>query len=104
MRITIELEDKLGERIKQFCKLNKLTYTEYLSKMIEKQFALDMFGDLNDKIQKKPEPILKPVEHVDEQPKVVEEKPVVQMVENIVEDKQEEVKEIKKTKRQLKVK
>ena len=55
MRITIELNDKLGEDIKKFCKLNNMTYTEYLSKMIEKQFNLDRFGDLNLKFKKKSE-------------------------------------------------
>lgn len=55
MKITIVLNDRLGEDIKKFCKLNNMTYTSYLSEMIEKQFNLDRFGDLNLKIKKKNE-------------------------------------------------
>ena len=66
MRITIELDDKLCENIKQFCRLNSMTYTEYLSKIIEEKFNVDRFGDLNEKIRKK-QPVLKPVEHVEEE-------------------------------------
>ena len=69
MRITIELNDKLGEDIKKFCKLNNMTYTEHFASQFvnkyiidrikyqqaKKQFNLDRFGDLNLKIKKKSE-------------------------------------------------
>lgn len=64
MRITIELDDKLCENIKKFCKLNNMTYTEYLSKIIEEKFNVDRFGDLNEKVKKKQSP-LKPIQHVE---------------------------------------
>lgn len=102
MRLTIEVDDKLGEKIKSFCKLNGLTYSQYLSDIIEKQFNVDRFGDLNDKIKKKI--VLKSVEvetdkttkndcFEEKQPRMVSQE----------EDKKEENKS-KGIKRQLKVK
>ena len=66
MRITIEVDDKLVDNIKRFCKLNNMTYTEYLSKIIEEKFNIDRFGDLNEKINKK-KPVLKPIEYIEEE-------------------------------------
>lgn len=53
MRITLELDDKLGEDIKSFCKLNNMKYTKYLTEIIESRFNIDRFGDLNEKIKPK---------------------------------------------------
>ena len=103
MRITIEVDDKLGENIKRFCKLNDMTYTEYLSKIIEEKFNVDRFGDLNEKVKKK-QPVLKPVEHIEEE--VKSEKDV--SPETYIEEKKvpelNKTEEPKKTKRQLKTK
>lgn len=103
MRITIEVDDKLGENIKRFCKLNNMTYTEYLSKIIEEKFNVDRFGDLNEKVKKK-QPVLKPVEHIEEE--VKQEKEV--SPETYTEEKKapelNKTEEPKKTKRQLKTK
>lgn len=52
MRLTIEIEDKLAENIKAFCKMNNMTYSAYLSGIIEERFNLDRFGDLNKKLKK----------------------------------------------------
>lgn len=104
MRITIDLDDKLCERIKGFCKLNKMTYTEYLSKIIEKQFNLDMFGDLNDKIKKKQEPILKRVEFEASQETCNNEKQVEELVSQPVLIENNDLEENTKTRRKLKVK
>ncbi len=104
MRITIDLDDKLCERIKGFCKLNKMTYTEYLSKIIEKQFNLDMFGDLNDKIKKKQEPILKRVELDASQETCNNEKQVEELVSQPVLIENNDLEENTKTRRKLKVK
>ena len=103
MRLTIEIDDKLGEKIKQFCKLNNITYSKYLVGIIEEKFNCDRFGDLNEKIKKK-----RPHE---DKPKLVkvEETPVE--IEPVVEEVKQEVKEIKqeektrtKQTRQLKTK
>ena len=104
MRITIDIDDKLGENIKQFCRLNKMTYTNYLSSLIEKQFNIDRFGDLNLKLRKTTE--VKPVEVKEEK---ITETTNVGCNENeqpyVVEEEQNTVfKEEKKKKRQLKVK
>ena len=103
MRITIEVDDKFGENIKRFCKLNNMTYTEYLSKIIEEKFNVDRFGDLNEKVKKK-QPVLKPVEHIEEE--VKREKEV--SLETYTEEKKvpelNKTEEPKKTKRQLKTK
>lgn len=111
MRITIEVDDKLGDNIKRFCKLNNMTYTEYLSKIIEEKFNIDRFGDLNEKINKK-KPVLKPIEHVEEETDVpnkdlVEPNQDVSTGTYIEEKKAPELNETigtKKKKRQLKTK
>ena len=54
MKLTIEINDRTGEAIKQFCKLNNMTYTAYLSNLIEKQFAIDRYGDMNEKLKQQP--------------------------------------------------
>lgn len=105
MRLTIEIDDKLGEKIKQFCKLNNITYSKYLVGIIEEKFNCDRFGDLNEKLKKK-----KPQE---EKPKLVrvEEAPVE--VDTVADDIKEktveasevnEIKTVKKQTRQLKTK
>ena len=111
MRITIEVDDKLGDNIKRFCKLNNMTYTEYLSKIIEEKFNIDRFGDLNEKINKK-KPVLKPIEYIEEEtdtPKkdLVEPNQDVSNGTYIGEKKAQELNETidtKKKKRQLKTK
>lgn len=111
MRITIEVDDKLGDNIKRFCKLNNMTYTEYLSKIIEEKFNIDRFGDLNEKINKK-KPVLKPIEYVEEETDVpnkdlVEPNQDVRTGTYIEEKKAPELNETidtKKKKRQLKTK
>ncbi len=102
MRLTIEVDDKLGEKIKQFCKLNNITYSKYLAGIIEEKFNCDRFGDLNEKFAKKV---------VRDKPKLVEveEEQIVQTVrdtktEITEEPKVEKTENNKKQTRQLKTK
>ena len=111
MRLTINIEDRLGEDIKSFCKANNVTMTDYLSKIIEKQFSIDRFGDMNEMIKPKHGTAMNPI--VTKDNKNVASKPVdgvliggekneAQPVE--VERVAHEVETPKRTKRQLKVK
>lgn len=103
MRITIEVEDKLGENIKRFCKLNNLTYTEYLSRIIEEKFNIDRFGDLNEKVSKN-KPVLIPVVHNEDKENTKQETTtVINSEENKITEVNEVTESIKK-KRQLKIK
>lgn len=65
MRLTINIEDRLGEDIKSFCKANNFTITDYLSKLIEKQFNIDRFGDMNEMFRKNVGTALKPIKTED---------------------------------------
>lgn len=103
MRITIEVDDKLGENIKRFCKLNDMTYTEYLSKIIEEKFNVDRFGDLNEKVKKK-QPVSQPVEHIEEEVKPEKEVSPETYTEEKKVPELNKTEEPKKTKRQLKIK
>lgn len=47
MLYTIELTARLSKQIEEFCKINEITLTDYLHNLIEKGFAIDMYGDLN---------------------------------------------------------
>ena len=58
MKITIDIDDRLCEDIKAFCKLNNMTYTKYLSQIITERFNIDRFGDLNEKIKPRKEKIV----------------------------------------------
>lgn len=44
---TIDLTDRLSKQIEEFCKINEIVLTDYLSSLIERGFAIDMYGDLN---------------------------------------------------------
>lgn len=50
MRFTITIEDRLGQDIKSFCKANGLSITEYVLPIIENQFNIDRYGDMNEMI------------------------------------------------------
>lgn len=53
MKITINIDDRTGNAIKDFCKANNVKQNDYLTGIIEKQFNIDRFGDLNDLLAKK---------------------------------------------------
>ena len=53
MKITITIDDRTGNAIKDFCKANNVKQNDYLTGIIEKQFNIDRFGDLNDLLVKK---------------------------------------------------
>jgi len=53
MRFTITIEDRLGQDIKSFCKANGLSITEYVLPIIENQFNIDRYGDMNEMIASK---------------------------------------------------
>lgn len=43
----IEIQDKLFNDIKLFCKLNNMNIDKYLISKIQEQFFIDKYGDLN---------------------------------------------------------
>lgn len=63
MKITITIDDRTGNAIKDFCKANNVKQNDYLTNIIEKQFNIDRFGDMNEMIKPKPQKqIMKKVE------------------------------------------
>lgn len=106
MKWTITIDKRIVEDIKKFCELNNIKTNDYVCEIIERQFNLDRYGDLNDKIKK---PILKPIEGEIVKPieivkpKVVEEE--VKPTATVVKEKENNVEPtIKKRTRTLKSK
>lgn len=56
MKITINIDERTGAAIREFCKANNLKQNEYLVGIIEKQFNIDRFGDLNEILKPKEKP------------------------------------------------
>ena len=56
MKITINIDERTGTAIREFCKANNLKQNQYLVDIIEKQFSIDRFGDLNELLAKKEKP------------------------------------------------
>lgn len=56
MKITINIDERTGNAIREFCKANNLKQNQYLVDIIEKQFNIDRFGDLNELLVKKEKP------------------------------------------------
>ncbi len=58
MKITINIDERTGTAIRDFCKANNLRQNQYLVDIIERQFNIDRFGDMNDIVggNKKPKP------------------------------------------------
>ena len=56
MKITINIDERTGNAIREFCKANNLKQNQYLVDIIEKQFSIDRFGDLNELLVKKEKP------------------------------------------------
>lgn len=56
MKITINIDERTGSSIREFCKVNNLKQNEYLVGIIEKQFNIDRFGDMNEMMPKKKKP------------------------------------------------
>ena len=56
MKITINIDERTGNAIREFCKANNLKQNQYLVDIIEKQFNIDRFGDLNELLAKKEKP------------------------------------------------
>lgn len=51
--MNLELDKRLYKRISEYCSVNNLNIEEYISEIIEKQFNLDCYGDINDIFNKK---------------------------------------------------
>lgn len=103
MRFTITIEDRLGQDIKSFCKANGLSITEYVLPIIENQFNIDRYGDMNEmiglksketKVVKIEQPTEEPIGNQDMKKTA---QPEVNQVEQLIEPP-------KRKKRQLKVK
>ena len=56
MKITINIDERTGTAIREFCKANNLKQNQYLVDIIEKQFNIDRFGDMNEMLAKKEKP------------------------------------------------
>lgn len=56
MKITINIDERTGNAIREFCKANNLKQNQYLVDIIEKQFNIDRFGDLNELLVRKERP------------------------------------------------
>lgn len=99
MKITINIDERTGTAIREFCKANNLKQNQYLVDIIEKQFNIDRFGDMNEMLAKKEKP--KQV-----QMKLVEpsEETVVEEPQTVVTNDEPQPMPKKPTKRTLKVK
>lgn len=82
MKITINIDERTGNAIREFCKANNLKQNQYLVDIIEKQFNIDRFGDLNEMIKtpekpkKVPMKIVEPVETAQKKELLKEEVPI----------------------------
>lgn len=99
MKITINIDERTGTAIREFCKANNLKQNQYLVDIIEKQFNIDRFGDMNEMLAKKEKP--KQV-----QMKLVEEKetPIKEIIKPFEEETAAQSNQKKTLKRTLKVK
>lgn len=70
-KVSVYINKKLIDDIKSFCKLNNKNYLEYITEVLEAKLALDMYGDLNEKIKPKKRSPLKKVEEVKKEEKEV---------------------------------
>ncbi len=52
MEVKIKLDKRLYKRISEYCTVNSFVLEEYLSEIIEKQFNIDCYGDINDILHK----------------------------------------------------
>ena len=68
-KVSVYINKKLIEDIKSFCKLNNKSYLEYITEVLESKLALDMYGDLNEKIKPKKRVPMKKVEDVKKEEK-----------------------------------
>lgn len=68
-KVSVYINKKLIDDIKSFCKLNKKNYLEYITEVLEAKLALDMYGDLNEKIKPKKRVPMKKVEDVKKEEK-----------------------------------
>lgn len=90
MKITININERTGAAIREFCKMNNIKQNQYLVEMIEKQFNIDRFGDLNDKINHKEKPKQAQFKKVEDVVPVQEKEPLkkeVQIQETPIESK-----------------
>lgn len=62
MKVSVSLDKKIIDNVKNFCKLNNKNYLEYITEAIEGQLSVDMYGDLNDKIKSKDKPKMQKAE------------------------------------------
>lgn len=68
-KVSVYINKKLIDDIKSFCKLNNKNYLEYITEVLEAKLALDMYGDLNEKIKPKKRVPMKKVEDVKKEEK-----------------------------------
>lgn len=109
MKLTLKTDKRLIEDIRLFCKMNEMNFDEYVTSIIRKQFNLDRYGDLNEKLNIE-EKVVKPVTNIVDEGfvKVVQEEVVEEINEpKVVESEEKIVKTdnvVKKRTRQLKAK
>lgn len=59
MKITLNIDERTGAAIREFCKANNLKQNQYLIDIIEKQFNIDRYGDMNEMLSRKNSPVKK---------------------------------------------
>ena len=69
---TVNIEDKLYEEIREYCRLNKLTISVFVNDLLKKNFMVEKYDDAPPFFKKK-EPEIEPIQ-VDIVKKMVEEK------------------------------
>ena len=62
MKVSVSLDKKIIDNVKNFCKLNGKNYLEYIAEAVEGKLAIDMYGDLNEKMKKKEKPKMQKAE------------------------------------------
>lgn len=76
MKVSVSLDKKIIDNVKNFCKLNNKNYLEYITEAIEGKLSIDMYGDLNEKMNKKENPKMQKAEEFIQEKTKKEEIPV----------------------------
>lgn len=66
---TVQIEDKLYNDIKEYCKLNKLKIGSFINEILKKNFLIEKYGDtpftnFSEKMVENIEPIPEPIQDV----------------------------------------
>ncbi len=105
----MEIDKKLHNEIKEYCKLNNLKMTEYVNKLLRQAFNIDKFGvspfnhtNIENVNEKPPLTHEEVVEKKDTSVNEKKEKEVAEIEESVILDNGIQFNKIKKNKRKLK--